>query len=185
MTSGVPMGSVLEHILFLVYMNDLHETLSSQVRLFAGDTAFYLTAGGSDDGTVLQNDPDRLSGRASGTEFNRSRCQVACVTIARKADTVYRLHGQVLKVITNAKYLEVDISNDLSWNSHIDRITGNDNRTIGYIKGSIKSKSPKVIETAYNTLVRPQLEYAGPIWDSYTKEKVLQFEKKFQRRAAR
>ena len=39
-------------------------------------------------------------------------------------------------------------------------------------------------ETAYNTLVRPQLEYAAPIWDPYTKEKTLQLEK-IKRRAAR
>ena len=77
----------------------------------------------------------------------------------------------------------VDISSGLSWNSHIDRITGNANRTLGYIRRNIKSKKQKVRETAYNRLVRPQLEYAAPIWDPYTKEKTFQLEK-IQRRAA-
>ena len=54
--------------------------------------------------------------------------------------------------------------------------------TFGVI--SIKSKNQKVRETAYNTLVCPQLEYAAPIWDPYTKEKTLQLEK-IKRRAAR
>ena len=47
-----------------------------------------------------------------------------------------------------------------------------------------KDKESKVRETAYNTLVRPQLEYAAPVWDPHTKEKILQLEK-VQRRAAR
>ena len=96
----------------------------------------------------------------------------------------YTLHGQVLEVVTSAKYLGVYISSGLSWNPHIDRITGNANRTLNFIQHNIKTKNQKVRETAYNTLVRPQLEYAAPIWDPHFKEKILQLEK-VQRRAAR
>ena len=65
-----------------------------------------------------------------------------------------------------------------------DRITGNANRTLGFIRRNIRTKLPKVRQTAYNTLVRPQLEYASPIWDPSSKKKVLQIEK-IQNRAAR
>ena len=92
----------------------------------------------------------------------RQRIQVVRVTTAWKAiNTVYTLHGQILEVVTSAKYLGVDISSGLSWNSNINRITGNANRTLGYIRRNIKSKNQKVRETAYNTLVRPQLEYGA------------------------
>ena len=118
-------------------------------------------------------------------EFNPSKCQVVQVTSSKNLiNTAYTLHGQILEVVTCAKYLGVDISSGLSWNTHIDRITGTATRTLNFIQRNIRTKNEKVRETAYNTLVRPQLEYASPVWDPHHKEKILQLEK-VQRRAAR
>ena len=81
-TSGVPQGSVLGPILFLVYINDLPDEVRSQVRLFADDTALYLTMESEDDSSALQNDLDILSAWESrwDMEFNSSKCQVVHVT---------------------------------------------------------------------------------------------------------
>ena len=94
-------------ILFLVYINNLPEELSSQVRLFADETAVYLTVGGSDDGTVLQTDLDRLSVWGEPVGHEPSKCQVVRVTTAKEVlviNTVYTLHGQILEVVTSARY---------------------------------------------------------------------------------
>ena len=82
----------------------------------------------------------------------------------------------LLESVTYAKYLGVDISIDLTWNSHVDRKTGNANRTLGFIRRNIKTKMPRVCETAYNTLVRPQLEYASFVWDPNTDKLIRQID---------
>ena len=156
-TSGVPQGSVLGPILFLVYINDLPEEVCSQVRLFADDTALYFTMGGKDDSKALQNDLDILSTWETkwDMECNPSKCQVVHVTGSkskRPIKTDYILHGQVLESVTCAKYLGVDISSDLTWNSHVDRITGNANRTLGFIRRNIKTKMQRVRETKLLTI---------------------------------
>ena len=77
-------------------------------------------------------------------EFNPSKCQVVRVTTSKTViNSMYTLHGQILEIVTSARYLGIDISDGLSWNSHIDRITGNANRTLGYIKRNIKTKKHK------------------------------------------
>ena len=77
----------------------------------------------------------------------------------------------------------MDISGSLSWNPHVDRITGNANRSLGVVRRNIKNRMLKVLETAYNTLVRP-LEYASAVWHPHTKVRTSQIEQ-VQRRAAR
>ena len=73
----------------------------------------------------------------------------------------------------------------MSWNAHVTRVAANGNRSLGFIKRNVKTKSPKVREMAYQILVRPQLEYASAIiWDPRTKENAHKQEM-VQRRTAR
>ena len=186
-TSGVPQGSVLGPLLFLLYINDLPQNIQSQVGLFADDTAVYLTVNSYEAANTLQADLDTLQEweLTWDMEFNPGKCQVMHITKSRVPfQSQYTLHGQTLESVDSAKYLGVTISQDLNWNKHINNITGKANRTLGFIKRNVKTKNESVKELAYKTLVRPQVEYASTIWSPHTKQNTQKIEM-VQRRAAR
>ena len=186
-TSGVPQGSVLGPIIFLAYINDLPSKVKSRVRLFADDTAIYLAITSPEDSKTLQDDLRTLEQWENDwdMEFNPSKCQVIHITKARTPiDTTYNLHNIKLGSTTSAKYLGVDISNDLSWTTHINRITKTANQTLGFLRRNIKVHSEKLKSTAYTTLVRPQLEYCSTVWSPHHITAIDQIEA-VQRRAAR
>ena len=84
-------------------------------------------------------------------EFNPSKRLVIRVMASRTPlQTQYILHRQVLEAVSSARYLGVDISSNLSWNTHVNRITSNANRSLGFIKRNIKTKSPQIREAAYS-----------------------------------
>ena len=96
----------------------------------------------------------------------------------------YTMHGQVLDSIDHARYLGVDISSDLNFNHHINRVTSNASKSLGFLKRNIKTKHPGIREAAYKTTVRPQVEYASSVWSPYTKKDIHKVEM-VQRRATR
>ena len=186
-TSGVPQGSVLGPLLFLLYINDLPENIQSQVRLFADNTAVYLTVTNMQDSQVLQSDLESLQHweRTWDMEFNPGKCQVIHITRSKSpVKSRYFMHNQELESVDAAKYLGVTISKDLSWNTHINNITSTANKTLGFVKRNVVAKNKDIKTMAYNSLVRPQVEYASVVWSPYTKDNINKIEK-VQRRAAR
>ena len=108
----MPQGSVLGPLLFLIYINDLPDCVTSTVRLFADDTVLYHGISSPADTADLQRDLDALQAweRKWLMEFNPSKCQILRVTLKHKpVEASYTIHGQTLELVESPKYLGVTI----------------------------------------------------------------------------
>ena len=116
--SGVPQGTVLGHLLFLLHINDLLSVVSSNVRLFADDCLIYRNIKNKEDKIALQKDLNLLEnwGNTWGMRFNVAKCNIMRVSQTRDPKLFnYSLTRQVLEEVMDAKYLGVTLSNDLEW----------------------------------------------------------------------
>ena len=123
-TSGVSQGSVLGPILFLLYVNDINNAITSQIKLFADDSVLYRNIHSQNDHVILQNDLDTISSWAEKwlMELNINKCYV--LSIALKCNFIvhdYDILGTTnhFTQVANHDYLGVTISSDLSWIRHV------------------------------------------------------------------
>jgi hypothetical protein len=187
--SGVPQGTVLGPLLFLIYINDLPNCINTgtKVRLFADDCIIYRTIKTEKDSEMLQKDLEELQKWESNwsMSFHPEKCQLLRVSKKKKQIiTNYFIHGKNLSQTNNAKYLGVIINDKLSWNPHIDEVVKKSNKTLGFIKRNFYKCNKNIKLKCYLTLVRPILEYASSVWDPSTKENIKKLEQ-IQKRAAR
>ena len=170
-----------------MYINDITESITSDIRLFADDCILYRSISSIGDCVALQHDIDTLLAWSNTWKmhFNPSKCQVMSVTRQRKRlPFVYRLGEVVLPCVASFTYLGVVISSDLRWNLHTDMVTAKATRTLNLIRRNLYRCPQNIKSLAYTTLVRPLLEYASAAWDPYTGRNVKDIEM-VQRRAAR
>lgn len=112
-TSGVPQGTVLGPLLFLIFINDIHDNIDSQMRLFADDCLVYRIINSPKDCLKLQEDLSLLCdwGSEWQMEFNKSKCCV--LHMSRKKHpigTLYHLQDTPLEISIKQRYLGVHLS---------------------------------------------------------------------------
>ena len=186
-TSGVPQGTVLGPLLFLMYINDLPDGLNSTVRLFADDALLYGTICCDEDTADLQDDLYRLEDwqQKWQMEFNPSKCKIMCFTTRRDPPKrEYVFCGEILEEVEHHPYLGVMLDNKMRWSPHVETITSKANKILGLIKRNLWNCPKTVKETAYKTLVRPKLQYACSAWDPHHQKDKAALER-IQRKAAR
>ena len=186
--SGVPQGSVLGPALFLIFINDIADSLSSIVRLFADDCLVYREIKSRADQFALQQDLDKLVEWAQtwGMEFNVQKCNILTITWKKsnRLAFTYKMKGQIVEGVRSTKYLGITITEKLKWNVHIAKISGAANKMLGFMWRNLRHAPTSIKEKAYTSFIRPKLEYSSSIWDPHTQKDINQLEM-VQHRAAR
>ena len=164
--SGVPQGSVLGPLLFILYVNDMSDQIKhSECRLYADDTVLCSSV---TDLTLIQSDVNSLFewAKAWGMIFNPLKCCHMQFGTDIPA-TQFMLGTDFIPITNSVKYLGVHIDSNLKWNNHISKITAKANRALGLIKRNLKEAPKKTKWIAFTCMVKPILEYASQVWSPY------------------
>ena len=167
--SGVPQGSVLGPILFLIFVNDLPDSiLSSQVTLFADDTKCFKSVHSSLDSYSLQQDIHRLSvwSRHWTLNFNEQKCVVVSFSPKSPAaiNNTYFINSEPVHQ-QDHRDLGIIMSSDLSWSAHYSHILSNAYKMLHLLRRIFSTTHcPQNKRALYVSLIKSKLMYNSPFW---------------------
>ena len=178
--SGVPQGTVLGPLFFIIYINDINDVISHcRIKIFADDSKLIKSINNLEDKNLMEEDIKSVMNWAKNNkmELNKSKFQLLQHGHKIELKTPYKIDQEVeIQKSNTVKDLGVNISEDLSFDEHITKITNEAKRFAGWIFRIFKSRRPEIILLLFNTYVRPRLEYCSPLWSPYQKRHQYQIE---------
>ena len=187
-TSGVPQGTVLGPLLFLLYVNDLDSVVKcSTVKLFADGVLLYAPVCSTKDCSALQDDLAAIFHWTNRWQLrlNPNKCEALAITNKRIQLTyTYRIDQQLISWRDSVKYLGLHVHSKLSWSKHCKSVVSKATRSLNCLRCSMFGCSREAKRIAYRALVRPILEYAAVVWCPHATGDIKLLES-FQGRAAR
>jgi hypothetical protein len=188
--SGVPQGSLLGPLLFLIFVSDINTCFrGSSLLSFADDMKVFKSVKNVEDAIALQEDLLRLDNycKLNKLDLNVNKCSV--ISFSRKIQNLvtynYSLKGQVLRRVSEMRDLGVIHDTKLIFDNHIASIVNRASKSLGFIMRSCKDfNDTKTIKILYSTYVRCHLEYASQVWNPYYSvyiERLEQVQRKFIR----
>lgn len=167
-TSGVPQGSNLGPLLFIMFINDLPNNITrSTSLLYADDFKLFKTISDRNDSVNLQNDLNSVTDwfQRNKMKLNTDKCFIMSFT--RRicySDNDYVINGVKLERRSEAKDLGVVFQPSLKFNNHYSYISNRAYGVLGFVIRNSKNFDISTVVRLYNALVRPHLEYASNIW---------------------
>ena len=181
--SGVPQGSVLGPLLFILFMNDIIQIVQLQhnatFSLYADDTKIF-----SKDAVELQACLSSFNDTLKRFQLNLAPHKCFVLPISKSKSNSqnndhieFTIDSTVLPFSSFAKDLGVCISSDLKWEIHIKRIVQQASFTSYQIIKSFRSKNIWVLLKLFKSYVRPKLEHNTPVWSPYLLKDIEAIEK--------
>ena len=168
---GVPQGSCLGPLLFLIYINDLPQAVqNSTVSTYADDTSLcYQSSDINVLNEAINNDLKQLDTWLQGNKLslNVAKTNAMLVSIkqkhnilkSRNEDVDFKIRDNELKIIQKTKYLGVQIDNSLNWKEHIKTVSTKVSRAIGLLKHAKTFVPQETLKTLYTGIVEPHFRY--------------------------
>lgn len=181
--SGVPQGSVIAALLFILYISDLPADLVCETSSFADDTNS--TCRASDQHLQMQRDLDNIKQWTITWQMplNESKCAILHVG-RNNPNHVYTIGNTEVTPVEKQKDLGILVTRDLKWECHVATSIKKVNTLIYLVRNSFKNLSSDMILRLYKTYIRPKLEYMQSIWSPYYVKDIDLLEK-FQRRVTK
>ena len=169
--SGVPQGSILGPIFFLIFINDIVYEIGCTIKLFADDTSIYITIENPiTDATILNSDLKKIHEWATKWLVNFNPNKTKSLLISRKTIAVQHpplnMNNTTIQEVTQHRHLGLILTNNGNWGQHIDTILNKASSRLNILR-SLKFKlQRKTLMIMYFSFVRPILEYCDIIWDN-------------------
>lgn len=167
--SGVPQGSNLGPLIFLLFINDIVDDIDCGVLLYADDLKVFTSVQSIYDCQYLQRQLGSVRDWCvqNKLDLNISKCRV--LTFTRKKNPVvypYEINEITVDRVSEIRDLGVIFDDQLSFRRHVEEVVGASMKMLGFIiRNTSAFSDTKTITTLYYTLVRSKLEYASTVWN--------------------